>query len=90
MAWSKRRPGRRINGRIRAQLTTCTDRGKKSRDIPEHGVIKRTQEARLKKQEINVAPRLLTWVIKRMPLIRQELLEEKQTKAENHEVSGTW
>lgn len=49
MAWSKRRPGRRINGRIRAQLTTCTDRGKKSRDIPEHGVIKRTQEARLKK-----------------------------------------
>lgn len=32
-----------------------------------------------------MAPRLLAWVIKRMPLIRQELLEEKQTKAENHE-----
>lgn len=32
-----------------------------------------------------MAPRLLAWVIKRMPLIRQELLQEKQTKAENHE-----
>lgn len=29
-----------------------------------------------------MAPRLLAWVIKRMPVIRQELFEERQVKAE--------
>lgn len=79
--------GRRTDGGIRAQLTTCSDRGKQPSNIPERGVIKRTQEARLKKQDVTVAPRLLAWVIKRMPVINQELFEERQAKAENHEQS---